>query len=58
MFKLNLKKHTVSKIDEQTEKNRLSTLTESELLIEIVLELKKINNKCDDIARRIVIYSN
>lgn len=41
MFKLNLKKHTVSKIDEQTEKNRLNTLTESELLIEIVLELKK-----------------
>lgn len=58
MLKLNLKKNTFDKIDEQTERNRLSILTETELLIEIIIELKKINNKCDDMARKIVIYGN
>ncbi len=45
-------------LNEQDERNRLSNLTEKELLIEIVLELKKIDNKCDDIARKIVIWSD
>lgn len=58
MLKLNLKKNIFGKIDEQTERNRLSNLTETELLIEIIIELKKINNKCDDMARKIVIYGN
>jgi uncharacterized protein Yka (UPF0111/DUF47 family) len=43
---------------EQEEKNRLNNLSEKELLIEMILELKKIENKCDDIARKIVIWSN
>lgn len=43
-------------LNEQNEKNRLSNLSEKELLIEMVLELKKINGKCDDIARKIVIW--
>lgn len=45
-------------LNEQDERNRLSNLSEKELLIEIVLALKKIDSKCDDIARKIVIYSN
>ena len=45
-------------LNEQDEKNRLSNLSEKELLIEMVLELKKINDKCDDIARKIVIWSH
>lgn len=44
--------------NEQDERTRLSNLTEKELLIEIILELKKIDYKCDDIARKIVIWSN
>lgn len=43
-------------LNEQDERERLSNLSEKELLIEIVLELKKIDNKCDDIARKIVIW--
>ena len=41
-----------------SERDRLKNLSEKELLIEIVLELKKINSKCDDIARKIVIWSD
>lgn len=44
--------------NEQDERDRLNNLSEKELLIEIVLELKKIDNKCDDIARKIVIWSD
>lgn len=40
------------------EKEHLSNMSEKELLIEFVMELKKIDQKCDDIARKIVIWSN
>lgn len=40
------------------EKERLNNMSEKELLVEIILELKKIDRKCDDIARKIVIWSN
>ena len=40
------------------EKERLNNMSEKELLIEMIMELKKINQKCDDIARKIVIWSN
>lgn len=45
-------------LKEQDEIERLSSLSEKELLIEMVLELKKIDNKCDDIARKIVILGD
>ncbi len=45
-------------LNDQEERDRLSNLSEKELLIEIILELKKIDNKCDDIARKIVIWSD
>ena len=40
------------------EKERLNNMSEKELLIEMILELKRIDRKCDDIARKIVIWSN
>lgn len=40
------------------EKERLNNMSEKELLIELVMELKKIDRKCDDIARKIVVWSN
>ena len=40
------------------EKERLNSMSEKELLIELVMELKKIDRKCDDIARKIVVWSN
>lgn len=49
----------------QEERNRLASLSEKELLIEAIIELKKLNynsriisSKCDEIARRIVVWSN
>ena len=40
------------------EKERLQTMSEKELLIEMIMELKRIDQKCDDIARNIVVWSN
>ena len=39
-------------------RENLNLRSEKELLIELLIELKKLNNKCDDIARKIVIWSN
>ena len=42
----------------RSEKERLNSMSEKELLIEMILELKRIDQKCDDIATKIVIWSN
>ncbi len=42
----------------EVERERLSTLTERELLIEVVLKLNEISMKCDGLARKIAIYSD
>ena len=45
-------------IDQEAEKARLMELSEKELLTEMILELKRISEKCDEIGRKIVIWSN
>ena len=45
-------------IDPEDEKARLMELSEEELLTEMILELKRISEKCDEIGRKIVIWSN
>ena len=40
------------------ERERLNNMSEKELMVELILEMKKIDRKCDDIARKIVIWSN
>lgn len=45
-------------VDEQAERMRLCELSEKELLIEILIQLKKVESQCDDIGRKIVIWSN
>ena len=45
-------------IDENAERERLLRLSEKELLVELMLQLEKVNRKCDDIRRKIVIWSN
>lgn len=44
--------------NEQELRAHLTSLSEKELLIEMLIELKKLGDKCDDIARKIVIFSN
>ena len=44
--------------EEQAERLRLQSLSEKELLIEMLLELKRVDRKCGDIARKIVIWSD
>lgn len=45
-------------VDEEQEKERLRNMSEKELMIEMIILMKKINFQCDDIARTIVIWSN
>lgn len=45
-------------IDPEAEKARLMELSEKELLTEMILELKRISEKCDEIGRKIVIWNN
>lgn len=40
------------------EKNRLLPLSEKELLVEILLELKRIEDRIDDVETSVRIYSN
>lgn len=40
------------------EKNRLLSLSEKELLVEILFELKRIENGIDDVERSICIHSD
>ena len=40
------------------EKNRLLSLSEKELLVEILFELKRIENGIDDVERSIRTYSD
>ncbi len=49
----------------RVEKEKLMSLSEKELLIEIIFELKKLNrtcstvsSKCDDISTKIMLYNN
>ena len=44
--------------DLETERANIMNLNEKEILIEIILELKRISEKCDDIGKRIVLWSN
>ena len=52
--------YVMSDYEEQLrmERERLNNMSEKELLVELVMELKKIDRKCDDIARKIVVWSN
>ena len=45
-------------IDENVERELLLHLSEKEILVELILQLEKVNRKCDDISRKIVIWSN
>lgn len=40
------------------EKNRLLALAEKELLVEILLELKRIEDRIDDVERSVRIYND
>ena len=40
------------------EKNRLLSLSDKELLVEILLELKRIEDRIGDVNRSVRIYSN
>ena len=50
--------HELREQEEREDRMRLQSLSEKELLVEILLELKKVNHNCNDIARKIVLWHN
>ena len=40
------------------ERNRLLSMSEKELLIEILLELKRVEDRIEDVERSVKIYGN
>lgn len=40
------------------EKNRLLSLSEKELLVEILMELKRIEERIDDVETSVLLYNN
>ena len=40
------------------EKNRLLALSEKELLVEILMELKNVEDRLDDVERTVRLYNN
>ena len=47
-----------SRQDEDADRNQLMQLSEKELMVEIIIKLEIISRKCDEIGRKIVIWSN
>lgn len=47
-----------SRQDEDAERNQLMGLSEKDLMVEIIIKLETISQKCDEIGRKIVIWSN
>ena len=45
-------------IDPVTEKESLIDLSEKELLVEMILEMKRISEECDEIGRKIVVWGD
>ena len=52
------KRKFMSEEDKKAEKQKLMSLDEKELLIEILLQLQEINSKCDDIQRKQILFGN
>lgn len=40
------------------ERERLYSLSEKELMVETLLEIRDLNNKIDDLKRTVILYSN
>ena len=40
------------------ERNRLLSMSEKELLVEILLELKRVEDRIEDVKTSVMIYSN
>ena len=53
-----LKRQQEKQIEAQKEKERLMTLSEKELMVEMILKLNEVSDKCDDIKRTVIVWSD
>ena len=54
----NAKRQQEKQIEVQKEKERLISLSEKELMVEMILKLNEVNDKCDDIKRTVIVWSD
>ena len=53
-----LKEQQEKQMKIQREKERLMSLSEKELMIEVILKLNELSDKCDDIKRDIIVWGD
>lgn len=53
-----LKRQQEKQIEAQKEKERLMMLSEKELMVEMILKLNEVSDKCDDIKRTVIVWSD
>ncbi|MBR3805097.1 MAG: hypothetical protein IKJ14_07110 [Clostridia bacterium] len=53
-----LKRQQEKRIEVQKEKERLMSLSEKELMIEMILKLNEVSDKCDDIKQTVIVWSD
>jgi hypothetical protein len=54
----NAKRQQEKQIEIQKEKERLISLSEKELMVEMILKLNEVSDKCDDIKRTVIVWSD
>ena len=54
----NAKRQQEKQIEVQKEKERLISLSEKELMVEMILKLNEVSDKCDDIKRTVIVCSD
>jgi hypothetical protein len=55
---INAKRQQEKQIEVQKEKERLISLSEKELMVEMILKLNEVSDKCDDIKRTVRVWSD
>lgn len=54
-----IKENSLKKqIEVQKEKEKLMSLSEKELIVEMILKLNEVSDKCDDIKRKVIVWSD
>ena len=54
----NAKRQQEKEMEIKKEKERLMSLSEKELMVEMILKLNEVSNKCDDIKKTVIVWSD
>ena len=54
----NAKRQQEKEMEIKKEKERLMSLNEKELMVEMILKLNEVSDKCDDIKKTVIVWSD